>query len=660
MELVGSWELSANDNKKTSNHQTNPTKTTHAVTHTRTHARSHAGRHTQAHLKGVVVDGHEEVEEAEAVLGEVLEVLVDHLERHLEDVVEDARHLGHQVLLQLLHRRGEERQHLRVARLGGRAPVVRQHGLEHGRHDLLRHVGGRRLGLPALLDEGREEAEHLLLDPAHGPHVGHARGVLPLRRHGRGHLRRVGGVEVEHVKEDDAELVHEERADGAADGRVGLEDLGQLPHGGRVQQHLQVDGRLLHHALPHAVGQLHEARLHGHAVQRHLRALLREHGADRLVEDVDLVRLQVRRVVPDARHQLLDVGRRLVGLQRHELALALLRDLEEGVAGHVLHARVLFVHELEELRHHGAQELPVLGRAEEAGVLPHHIHDVGGDDGLVVLPALHLAEAEQVLDDRDKEALLLLLAHGARDGADGPAERVEVVPAPLGAVHLLRQLLQHDALRVVLVQVRQVHQRLAHRLVLRDHLRVLGLLPHDVPRLVLHHQHLLRLGHPRDHHHAHARQHGRVQLLPRGGAHARVGRPAQRQWPRARARARAPVLHVAHVEVLREEVPVVEADLEDLLLGHLRDAHQVGHAREQGLVALGHLQALEVEAEEGAEEEREALDEEAVHLVLVVEGRREVRVRRDHRGELLQEGEVQLLEQRLVLRVHVLWFVTSE
>jgi hypothetical protein len=48
-------------------------------------------------------------------------------------------------------------------------------------------------------------------------------------------------------------------------------------------------------------------------------------------------------------------------------------DLEEGVTGHVLHARVLLVHELEQLGHHGAQELPVLLRAEETGVLAHHI-----------------------------------------------------------------------------------------------------------------------------------------------------------------------------------------------------------------------------------------------------------------------------------------------
>jgi hypothetical protein len=66
-----------------------------------------------------------------------------------------------------------------------------------------------------------------------------------------------------------------------------------------------------------------------------------------------------------------------------------LRDLEEGVARHVLHAGVHLVHELEELVDDRLEELPV--RAQEAWILPDDVHDVGGDDGLVVLAALHLA-----------------------------------------------------------------------------------------------------------------------------------------------------------------------------------------------------------------------------------------------------------------------------
>ena len=61
------------------------------------------------------------------------------------------------------------------------------------------------------------------------------------------------------------------------------------------------------------------------------------------------------------------------------------------------------------------------------------------------------------LDDGNQEPLLVLLVHGAADGADGPAERVEVLPGPLGAVHLVVELFRHDALRVCVVQVSEVH-----------------------------------------------------------------------------------------------------------------------------------------------------------------------------------------------------------
>ena len=61
------------------------------------------------------------------------------------------------------------------------------------------------------------------------------------------------------------------------------------------------------------------------------------------------------------------------------------------------------------------------------------------------------------LDDGDQEPLLVLLVHGAADGADGPAQRVQVLPGPLGAVHLVVELLSHDALRVGVVQMGQVH-----------------------------------------------------------------------------------------------------------------------------------------------------------------------------------------------------------
>ena len=52
---------------------------------------------------------------------------------------------------------------------------------------------------------------------------------------------------------------------------------------------------------------------------------------------------------------------------------------------------------------------------------------------------------------------------------------------------------RHPAhLRVIIVEVGEVDQRLSHGLVLCDHLRVLLNLAHHVAVVILHHQHLWR------------------------------------------------------------------------------------------------------------------------------------------------------------------------
>lgn len=60
----------------------------------------------------------------------------------------------------------------------------------------------------------------------------------------------------------------------------------------------------------------------------------------------------------------------------------------EGYAGLGTSSRARTVHELEELVHDRLEELPV--RLEEARILAHDVHDVRGDDGLIVLAALLL------------------------------------------------------------------------------------------------------------------------------------------------------------------------------------------------------------------------------------------------------------------------------
>lgn len=87
------------------------------------------------------------------------------------------------------------------------------------------------------------------------------------------------------------------------------------------------------------------------------------------------------------------------------MSTGLLRNLDERIAGHVLHTYTLpqrlipkrennrrtfvsFVHKFEELVHDGFEEFPV--RLEEARVLTNDVHDIGRDNGLVILASLHL------------------------------------------------------------------------------------------------------------------------------------------------------------------------------------------------------------------------------------------------------------------------------
>jgi len=130
---------------------------------------------------------------------------------------------------------------------------------------------------------------------------------------------------------------------------------------------------------------------------------------------------------------LVDEGLGLSRLLSDEVTTALLSDLDESIAGHVLNSLVRFVHKLEKLVDDRLEELPV--GLEESRVLSDDIHDaerekaeavnvstdakgekelgasnsLRSDDGLVVLPSLDLAETEKILDDLDQETLLSLL-----------------------------------------------------------------------------------------------------------------------------------------------------------------------------------------------------------------------------------------------------------
>ena len=216
---------------------------------------------------------------------------------------------------------------------------------------------------------------------------------------------------------------------------------------------------------------------------------------------------------------------------------------------------------------------------EEARVLAHDVHDVAGHDGLVVLAPLHLREAKEILNNGDQEALLRLFVHGERDGTDGPAEHVAVVPGPFRPVDLLGQLLRHDLLRVDDVEVRQVHEGLADGFVERDRVALLDELPNDLALVVLDDEHLLRPDHLLDHDDAEVGKDFGVLVLAKrvrreeGG----VRGAGRRQAPHGQEGVRfgdGQDLHLV-VELLYELDPVVQADLEDLAVVDLGNADQV-------------------------------------------------------------------------------------
>mmetsp|Transcript_27650 Transcript_27650/g.70460 ORF Transcript_27650/g.70460 Transcript_27650/m.70460 type:complete len:1163 (-) Transcript_27650:210-3698(-) len=610
--------------------------------------------------EAVVVDRAQEVEEVCAVLGEVFEVLRDHVEGALEDGLEDARHLRRHERLQLVDEAREEREHLGVARFGDRAHVVAEDRVEQRRHKL----GEHEVVVLRLVDERVEQPQRLLLDRAHRAHRRrrHQVHVGAARRGDRrvDHLGE-GLVDVEQVNVDVRELHRVRVAERAHHALVGADDRLQLLHGVRLLERLAVGalGRL-EDLEPHLVGPLHQ--LHEQPVARGLVGLRGDHIRDRLVEDLHLAVLEVRDDRAQVEAELVDERHRLAHLQDHKLAPALLRNLEERVARHVLDPGVELVHELEELVDHRLQELPV--RAQEARVLPDDVHDVGRDDGLVVLAALHLAQPEQVLDDGHEEALLVLLGHGARDRADRPAQRVQVVPRPLRAVDLVLQPLEHDVLRVVVVEVRQVDERLAHSLVERDGVGVAHRLAHDLAILVLDDEHLLRLGHPRHEQHAQLREHRRVQLPTRRRRRRerrlRMRRDGHEHERRLRGRLE---LALGVVEVGREEVPVLEADFEDLLVLDLGDLDEQVHRRlqQRRVGRRGALGDREVLPEKAGEEEAEVLYERLVrvraHRVRV----RHVGVGQHHRrrraSDAYRDGRrdfgEESLEVAVVRRAHV-------
>mmetsp|Transcript_1809 Transcript_1809/g.4477 ORF Transcript_1809/g.4477 Transcript_1809/m.4477 type:complete len:378 (-) Transcript_1809:786-1919(-) len=376
----------------------------------------------------MMIDCLQKFKESNSMFRIIFKVLGDHIQCTFEDCLHNPWDLVHHMHLQLLNDSRKQRQDFRIPCTGNVAFVISQNGIQHGRDEALCNGLRFRFGRSAPVDEHDQQSQHLLLCRAHGPDQRHLRRNGTLLGHGVRYVLGVHAVHVEHVHEEGLQLMGEETADGSAHSVVGFEDLDDLLDRAGCDQRIHAVFGLVHDHPPRLVRQLHELRQQLLPLKVEGWAAVVEHATDCLVECLHLVRLQIGNDGRERAHQLGDEGHAFVGLYGDEFPFAFGGNFQEGVARHVLNARMDFVHELEQLVDYGFEELPV--RLQESRVLPDDVHDVGSHDGLVVFPPLLLAKPQQVLDDRDKEPFFFVFRHRSRYAADGPAKRVEIVPAP--------------------------------------------------------------------------------------------------------------------------------------------------------------------------------------------------------------------------------------
>mmetsp|Transcript_13280 Transcript_13280/g.38541 ORF Transcript_13280/g.38541 Transcript_13280/m.38541 type:complete len:318 (-) Transcript_13280:1762-2715(-) len=313
----------------------------------------------------------------------VLHVLGYHAQGALKDGLENFRDFVFHFFLHPVNHGGEQREDFGVTGIGDVPGVVAQDGVQHCRHVLL----DERIDFARLCNKRLNEPKRDLFNAPHRLDRRAFGSVGPAGGDGGADQLGVHLVHVEHIHENAVQLEHEGAAQARAYGHVGLEVVLDVLNRLRRLENLRVNVSLLDHVLPELISRHHQTaqiRLLFSAVR-----LGRDHDADRLVEHVDLVQLKVldglRQVVEQFAYKWLALSH----LEHHKLFLALGDDLQEGLAGHVLHARVGLVHELKLFVDDRLEELPMV--PEEPWILPHHVHDVGRDDRLVVLATGDLA-----------------------------------------------------------------------------------------------------------------------------------------------------------------------------------------------------------------------------------------------------------------------------
>lgn len=117
---------------------------------------------------------------------------------------------------------------------------------------------------------------------------------------------------------------------------IGFHDVPHDLNGTRILEDNGILVRLADDGIPGRIGLRHKAV--NQAVLKALLALGGDHIATGFVECVDLLGRQIASDLPHSSHNLFDKRFALSWLENDEVALALVRDLYEGVACHVLNA----------------------------------------------------------------------------------------------------------------------------------------------------------------------------------------------------------------------------------------------------------------------------------------------------------------------------------
>lgn len=145
-----------------------------------------------------------------------------------------------------------------------------------------------------------------------------------------------GPVHVQHVLIDSSELGMEEGSNRRTGRNVGLHDIAHNLDGIRIFKYRGVLVGLADDRIPGGVGQRHETI--DQSILKTLLALGRNHITACLVESVDLLGRQITGDFSHIPYDFLDEWFALAWLEYDKVALAFVRDLDESIASHVLHA----------------------------------------------------------------------------------------------------------------------------------------------------------------------------------------------------------------------------------------------------------------------------------------------------------------------------------